>query len=118
MFASDFNESQTNVVAISCQKSLLFKKMLSWIYCGEIQFPSDIFDIFELMVMADEYFLIDLKHKCEESMQHKVDESNVLQMLILCEKHAVLSPQIQDKCQSLFVEEFMKVKSGNPTVEQ
>ena len=92
MFASDFNESQTNVVAISCQKSLLFKKMLSWIYCGEIQFPSDIFDIFELMVMADEYFLIDLKHKCEEAMQHKVDESNVLQMLILCEKHAVLAP--------------------------
>lgn len=61
--------------------------------------------------MADEYFLTDLKHKCEEAMQHKVDESNVLQMLILCEKHSVLCPQIQDKCLSLFVDEFLKVKN-------
>jgi len=64
---------------------------MGWLYNGEIEFPTDIFDIFELMITADEYFLQDLKHKCEEAMSHKIDESNVLQMLILCEKNSVLS---------------------------
>jgi len=57
MFNSEFNESQNQIITINCNKSNLFLKMMEWLYNGEIEFPTDIFDIFELMITADEYFL-------------------------------------------------------------
>jgi len=118
MFNSNLLEATTDEVIINYKEPELFKLMLSWIYCGEIKFPEDIFQVFELMLLADEYLIPDLKEKCEEDMLAKLDEANILQMLILFEKHPMVNPVLIDKCKTIFIEEFDKVYKLNPDLEQ
>jgi speckle-type POZ protein len=118
MFSSSFLESQTNVVNLQFKKPEIFKILLLWMYCGEIRFPDNIFDVFELLLLADEYGLIDLKEKCEEDMKLKLHETNVLQMLILCETHPIVSEGLAEKCKSLFIQEFDQIQKINPNLEK
>jgi len=118
MFNSNLLEANTDEVFISYDKPELFKLMLSWIYCGEIKFPEDIFEVFDLMLLADEYLIPDLKEKCEEDMLAKLDEANILQILLLSEKHPMVNPVVIDKCKTIFIEEFDKVYKLNPDLEQ
>jgi speckle-type POZ protein len=71
-------ESSQNTITINKTNSEIFKKMLLWVYCGEIKFPENIKDVFELLLLADEYMLNDLKLKCEEDMISMLDENNIL----------------------------------------
>ena len=93
--------------------------MLIWIYCGEISLmPEQVIDVFDLMLIADEYFLMDLKKKCEDDMILKLDESNLLDLIILCERHASLvSPELYNKSKTLFIENFDKILKLNPNLE-
>jgi len=118
MFTSNLLEAQTNTVVVDCKNSELFKCMLRWMYCGEIKFPEDIFEVFDLMLLADEYLINDLKQKCEEDMFAKLNETNIVKMLILAEKHPLMNNLIMDKCKSLFIEDFDKIYKLNPEIEQ
>lgn len=118
MFTSNLMESVTDNVNIDCNKPELFKLMLNWIYCGEIKFPEDVFEVFELMLIADEYLISDLKEKCDEDMLVKLDETNIMQMLMLSEKHPLVNPNIIDRCKTIFIEEFDRVHKLNPDLEQ
>jgi speckle-type POZ protein len=61
MFSSVMKEGEADELVIECKRPELYKLMLTWIYCGEIKFPEDVFDIFDLMKLADEYIINDLK---------------------------------------------------------
>ena len=62
-------ESNSNLVKVEYKKPELFKVMLQWIYCGywkevftnSLQFPVEIEDACDLMLLADEYLIMDLK---------------------------------------------------------
>ena len=118
MFSSDLCEARTSIVQVEYPYPDLFKAMLHWIYCGEIRFPDDIFELFELMLLTDEYVITDLKEKCEEDIVAKLDETNVLKVLLLAEKNPFVNEVIVDKCKSIFVEDFDRVYKHNLDLEE
>lgn len=118
MFSSNLIESKSSVVNIDCAHPELFKLMLHWVYCGEIAFPDDVFELFDLMLLSDEYLIADLKEKCEEDIIAKLDETNVLKILLLAEKHPWINDTIVDKCKTVFIEDFDRVYKNNPDLEQ
>jgi len=61
MISANLSEQKENLINIECKNEEIFDAILNWIYCGEIKFPESIFDVFDLMVLSDEYFLEDLK---------------------------------------------------------
>lgn len=118
MFNSDFSESRENIVNITCKNLEMFKLMLQWIYVGEIKFPTDLEDVFDLLVLADEYMLNDLKEKCEEDIKTNIDEKEALKILILCEQNSIISNEVIDKCKTIFIDEFDKILKQNPNLEE
>jgi speckle-type POZ protein len=102
---------------MECKNIELFKHMLQWMYCGEIKFPEDIFEVFDLMLIADEYLISDLKQKCEEDMLAKLNETNIVRMLLLAERHPLVNIAITDRCKTLFIEDFDKIYKLNPDIE-
>lgn len=118
MFNSKLCEEQNSLVEIKDRNSELFRLMLMWIYCSEIKFPSDLQEVFNLLLLADEYMLNDLKEKCEEDIKINLNENNVLKILILCEKNPIVSNDVIEKCKSLFIDEFDKILKSNPELER
>lgn len=118
MFNSDFSESRENIVNITCKNLEMFKLMLQWIYVGEIKFPTGLEEVFDLLVLADEYMLIDLKEKCEEDIKTNIDEKEALKILILCEQNSIISNEVIDKCKTIFIDEFDKILKQNPDLEE
>lgn len=118
MLSSSFMEGCSNHVEIENNSPEMFKLLLMWIYCGEIKFPEDIIDVFRLMLLADEYMLTDLKEKCEEDIKINLDETKVLDILLLCEKHPIVSLDLTDKCKAIFIDEFDKILKLNQNLEQ
>jgi len=118
MFSCNLCETKQNLVHVEYIYPELFKLMLHWIYCGEIGFPDDVFELFELMLLADEYLIADLKEKCEEDILSKLDETNVMKMLLLTEKHPMVNEAIIDRCKTIFIEDFDRVYKHNPDLEE
>ncbi len=118
MFDSGFIESHEDVINITCKNLEMFRLMLQWIYVSEIKFPTDLEDVFDLLILADEYMLGDLKEKCEEDIKTNIDEKEVLKMLILCEQKSNISNEVVDKCKSIFIDEFDKILKQNPNLEE
>lgn len=54
MFEANLGENQTNEINIQGNVDNL-RKMIDWIYSGDIEFPEDDQEIFDLILMADEY---------------------------------------------------------------
>lgn len=54
-------------------------------------FPDDIFDVFDLVLLADEFFLDDLKRQGEEELMLKLNVKNIIKMLILFETNPIIS---------------------------
>ena len=92
--------------------------MITWMYCGDIKFPDDVFEVFDLMLLADEYLISDLKQTCEEDMIAKLDETNIVDMLILAEKHPLVGSAVIDRCKTIFIEDFDKVHKHNQDLEE
>lgn len=118
MFSCGFSESKNSLVEIECKNTELFRLLMIWIYCGEIKFPSELSEVFDLLLLADEYMMSDLKEKCEEDIKVNIDESNALKILILCERNPIVSNELLDKCKSLFIDEFDKILKINPELEK
>ncbi|CAD8088720.1 unnamed protein product [Paramecium primaurelia] len=120
MFSSNLMENTQNIIKVEYKKPELFKLMLGWIYSGYWkEFPDNIADACDLMLLADEYMIMDLKQKCEEDIISKLDISNILQVLLFVEKYCdILSPIIVDKAHSLFIDDFDQILRLNPNLEQ
>ena len=118
MLSTTFMEGCSNTVSVDCETPDLFKLMLMWIYCGEIKFPEDIIDVFKLMLLADEYMLTDLKEKCEEDIKINLDNTKVLDVLLLIEKHPVVCAELVDRCKTMFIDDFDKILRDSPDLEK
>jgi speckle-type POZ protein len=83
-----------------------------------MKFPDDIMDTCDLLLLADEYMIVDLKQKCEEDISSKLTVQNLLPILLFVEKHsAIISNLLADKGQTLFIEEFDKILKLTPNLE-
>ncbi|KAM3143268.1 hypothetical protein pb186bvf_004600 [Paramecium bursaria] len=121
MFSSNLLENSTNIVRVECRKPELFKLMLQWIYSGywKEKFPDDITDTCDLLLLADEYMILDMKQKCEEDIISKLNVNNILHILLFVEKHSeMISPMLVEKAHSLFIEDFDRILKIHPYLEQ
>jgi len=80
-------------------------------------FPDDIFDVFDLVLLADEFFLDDLKRQGEEELMIKLNVKNIIKMLILFETNPIISSKLQDKAKTMFINEFEEIYNYNPNLE-
>jgi BTB/POZ domain len=93
LFESHLSEDELGEIAIETSKPQLMLSMLDWIYSSEIDFPEDTQDIFELILMADEYFLEDLRRKCEDALIYRLDQDNALEILVVASKYPTVSSE-------------------------
>lgn len=78
MFDSNLKEKLSEVIEFDIESPELFKKMIDWIYASEIDFPDKESDIFDLIILSDEYFLEDLRRKCEDELLYRLEGENCL----------------------------------------
>jgi len=52
--------------------------LLEWIYTGECDLPKDVFQLIDILNIADEYMLQDLQSVCEEEIIMNLDQDNVV----------------------------------------
>jgi hypothetical protein len=80
--------------------------MLIWIYSGELDVPTNIFEILELYYLAYEYQVPDLMWRCEEEINMKVSPKNVVDVLVkyyqklnydYIEGEALSNPDLQEE---------------------
>ena len=48
----------------------------------------------------------------------KLNEQNILKMLLLLEKHPMVNVSVNERCKTLFIEEFDKIAKLNPDLEK
>ena len=85
--------------------------MLTWIYSGKVAFPEDHKLCFEFLLLADEYFLEDLKRKCEETLEFHISDQSVTDLLILGYRFkCIISESFFEFCIQYFVDNFHKLE--------
>ncbi len=93
MFEACMNEEEQQTIVIETTKPQLMMTIIDWIYSSEIDFPDDTTDIFELILMADEYLLDDLRRKCEDALIYRLDHDNALEILVIASKYPTITSE-------------------------
>lgn len=118
MFEANLGENQTNEINIQGNVDNL-RKMIDWIYSGDIEFPEDDQEIFDLILMADEYLQEDLKRKCEEELLLRICSTNSLNILVYAFKYnSIVSENLIENCVSNIIDELDKVILDNEDLEE
>jgi speckle-type POZ protein len=81
MFQHNMSEAK-GVLTITETSSELFERMLAWLYTGNIVMPETVEEVCQMLMLADEYLLPELKLRCEDSIVSKLTPDNVVDMLI------------------------------------
>ena len=71
----------TDTIIVQEAKSSILKKLLIWIYSGDVEVPADIHDLIGLYFLAKDFDVSDLIWRCEEEIIMKVDVANVVSIL-------------------------------------
>ena len=79
--------------------------------------PDDVNDVCKLMVLADEYFLADLKMRCEEDMIAKLCPENLVEIMVAAHKLPLTEDALIEECLEMFVKEYQKIKN-TPELEE
>lgn len=96
----------------------LFQRLLDWIYSSEISFPDEDKEIFDLILLADEYLLEDLRRRCEDELLFRLDSKNALPILLLSFKfNTIVSENLIECCINTIIEEFEDVMNQEPELE-
>ena len=121
MLETPLKESQSNVINITEDECSLgiYKSMLCWIYAGDCKLPDNLYDVIQLMRLADQYFLDDLIQECMDLAINLLDYTNVVSLLtddsfilpIKCED------QIFPEAKHIFVAHFPRIIDYDPAVE-
>lgn len=109
--AIKLNIKQKQISVSNKDLIFLFNELISWIYTGEISFPDSHILVFELFLMADEYFLEDLKRKCEENLEFNLNDDSITDLLLLSFKYKnIVSQSFLEICIQSFVDRFHKLE--------
>ena len=60
----------------------------------------------------------DLVEFCEDDIVHKLNEDNLLEMMIKLEKSDLISETTLEKCRTLFIKSFPSICNEHPNVEE
>ena len=90
-------------------------------YSGETKFSSDPLETFLILKMSNQLKIDDLKEKCEEDISRKVDQYNVLQLLLQSnayEDKFKISEELEDKIKSVFIKNFEYIQETQEDIEE
>lgn len=118
MFSNSMSEADTCLVDLVETSSFLFDKLLKWIYTGSAIMPENWSEVCDLLVMADEYFLTDLKMRCEEDLVSKLRPDNLIELIVIAHQLPLLTNTLINECKEMFVKEFPKIRDSNPNLEE
>ena len=105
-------------VDVECTKINLFQRLIDWIYSSEISFPNEDEEIFDLILLADEYLLEDLRRRCEDELLFRLDNKNALPILLLSFKfNTIVSENLIECCINTIIEDFEEVMNQHPDLE-
>ncbi len=93
IFQSDLKETKEKILHIDDIESVVFKRLLSYMYDGQIGSLDNEDCVRQLLMAADRYGIKKLKDKCELRLQSLISISieNVLDILVLAEKSSCLN---------------------------
>ena len=93
--------------------------IIDWIYSSEIDFPENSVDIFELILLADEYLLDDLRRKCEDALIYRLDHDNALEILVIASKYpTITSENLIEYAITALVDDFDVILRKHPDLEE
>lgn len=119
MFESHMSEDESGVILVETAKPQLMLTLIDWIYSSEIDFPDETSDIFELILMADEYLLEDLRRKCEDALIYRLDHENALEILVISSKYPnIASENLIEFAISSLIEDFDLIMKKHPNLEE
>ena len=82
LFASNMKEAQSRIIKIEDTDSATFRELLKYIYAGEM--PEDVETSPEAYLpLAEKYDLPEIKDSCSASLSRRMEQSNVIETLIL-----------------------------------
>ena len=110
MFSGEMIESVKGKIRLRDTDDVLFEKLLQWIYSGNVVMPEHVNDVCKLMIMADEYFLNDLKMRCEEDIISKLNYENLTDLMVISPNLPLTGDSLITECLELFVKEYPKIK--------
>ncbi len=90
MFQHELQEAKTRMVQIDDIEPGVFKRLLSYMYDGQIGSLDDEDEDFvrQLLMAADKYCSDEVKDICERRLQSLIAIENVLDILVLAERHS------------------------------
>ncbi|OMJ68652.1 hypothetical protein SteCoe_33845 [Stentor coeruleus] len=110
MFSNKMLEKEAGVIYLKETNEVLFEKLLQWIYSGNVVMPEDMNDLCQLMILADEYLLNDLKMRCEEDIIAKLSTENLIDIMVSAHKLPLTGDGLIEECLEMFVKEYHKIK--------
>jgi len=87
MFTSGMSESHEAKISIPHIKSCVFKAVLQYIYCNELELDEQL--ALDLIPVVDEYLMTELKGFCEKYLCKQLRKDNVVDMLIVADRHEI-----------------------------
>lgn len=117
MFLTLMSESQTSEVFIDSDPEL-FDKLLKWIYVGSTLMPEEVRAVCELLMLADEYLMPDLKLRCEEELVAKINPENVVDLMVTACSLPLITDNLLRECKDVFVKQFGNVAKMQPHAEE
>jgi speckle-type POZ protein len=118
MFEAQMSENGEHTILIETQKPQLFMSMIDWIYSSELDFPDSTSDIFEMILLADEYLLEDLRRKCEDGLIYRLDQDNALEILVIASKYpTIASDNLIEYAINTLIEDFDVILRKHPKLE-
>jgi len=87
MFTSGMSESHNTRISIPNMKSHIFKALLQYIYCNEIELHEQL--ALDLIPVVDEYLMKGLKGLVEKYLCKQLRKDNAVDMLIVADRHEI-----------------------------
>ena len=102
----------------------MVKKLLEWIYSGDIILPSDMEQVIKLAELSQKFLVDDLTSRWQEDIINHTNTENITK--ILCDhcvsnhekSNYVLSETTLDHCKSFFLSEFPEIQLSDNKVEE
>eukprot|EP00163_Fabomonas_tropica_P033828 TRINITY_DN912_c0_g1_i1.p1 TRINITY_DN912_c0_g1~~TRINITY_DN912_c0_g1_i1.p1 ORF type:complete len:1156 (-),score=216.85 TRINITY_DN912_c0_g1_i1:35-3502(-) len=95
MFQSGMKECQEKAIPITYASYEVYEAMLQWLYLDHATvIKPDLSP--DLLVLADEYGLEDLRLRCERIIAQCLDNDNVISLLCLADRHQ--APYLRNEC--------------------
>jgi hypothetical protein len=107
MFTSGLRESAEQVIALKDVDKVMFKELLRYIYCGNINEQVLHDQTIEILAIADKFDVEGLRNKCEALLLQRVTKSNASAILQAADTYHAL--KLKKRVLSVVTEHFLEI---------